>query len=123
MIIEHGGNSGSEATGGVVAAPIAAQMLESPARDAPLTAVAPEPAAPRYDWPTASVTMPHGHPTSSRTATSSDAEIGHGGMADVYLAHDRLLDRRVAVKVLSPEFARDPTNVERFRREARRPPA
>src|SRR4051794_25152321 len=45
-------------------------------------------------------------------------EIGRGGMADVFLAHDRLLDRRVAVKVLLREFASDATNVERFRREA-----
>jgi serine/threonine-protein kinase len=45
-------------------------------------------------------------------------EIGRGGMAEVFLAHDRLLDRPVAVKVLSPQFASDPTNVERFRREA-----
>jgi beta-lactam-binding protein with PASTA domain/predicted Ser/Thr protein kinase len=44
--------------------------------------------------------------------------IGRGGMADVYLAHDRLLDRRVAVKVLAASVASDPTNVERFRREA-----
>ena len=34
-------------------------------------------------------------------------EIGRGGMADVYVALDRLLNRRVAVKVLSPTFARD----------------
>ena len=39
-------------------------------------------------------------------------------MADVFLAHDRLLDRPVAVKVLFPEFATDPSFVERFRREA-----
>ncbi len=39
-------------------------------------------------------------------------------MADVFLARDQQLDRPVAVKVLFPEFARDPSFVERFRREA-----
>jgi beta-lactam-binding protein with PASTA domain/tRNA A-37 threonylcarbamoyl transferase component Bud32 len=40
-------------------------------------------------------------------------------MAEVYLARDLLLDRPVALKVLFPEFATDPSFVERFRREAR----
>ena len=44
--------------------------------------------------------------------------IGRGGMADVFLGRDRLLDRHVAIKVLFPEFAVDPNFVERFRREA-----
>lgn len=44
--------------------------------------------------------------------------IGRGGMADVYLARDILLDRLVAIKVLFPEYATDPAFVERFRREA-----
>ncbi len=39
-------------------------------------------------------------------------------MADVFLAKDQLLDRPVAVKVLFPQFASDPTFVARFRREA-----
>src|SRR4051794_1126373 len=46
------------------------------------------------------------------------SRIGRGGMADVFLARDRLLDRPVAVKVLFPEYAADPNFVERFRREA-----
>jgi eukaryotic-like serine/threonine-protein kinase len=45
-------------------------------------------------------------------------QIARGGMADVFLARDLLLDRPVAVKVLFPQFASDPTFVERFRREA-----
>jgi eukaryotic-like serine/threonine-protein kinase len=39
-------------------------------------------------------------------------------MADVFLARDQLLDRPVAVKVLFPQFAADPSFVQRFRREA-----
>jgi serine/threonine-protein kinase len=46
------------------------------------------------------------------------SRIGRGGMADVFLARDRLLDRPVAIKVLFPEYAADPSFVERFRREA-----
>ncbi len=45
-------------------------------------------------------------------------KLARGGMSDVYLARDRTLDRPVAVKVLFPEFAKDATFVERFRREA-----
>jgi len=44
--------------------------------------------------------------------------LGRGGMAEVSLARDQLLDRPVAIKVLFPEFATDPAFVERFRREA-----
>jgi len=44
--------------------------------------------------------------------------IGKGGMAEVFLAQDQLLDRPVAVKRLSSEHAADPSFVERFRREA-----
>lgn len=44
--------------------------------------------------------------------------LARGGMAEVFLARDSALDRPVAVKVLFPEFATDPSFVERFRREA-----
>ena len=47
-----------------------------------------------------------------------EQRIGRGGMADVFLARDQLLDRPVAIKVLFPEYAADPAFVERFRREA-----
>lgn len=46
------------------------------------------------------------------------SRLGRGGMAEVYLARDQMLDRPVAVKVLFPALATDPGFVERFRREA-----
>ncbi len=45
-------------------------------------------------------------------------EIGSGGMAKVYLAHCRLLNRNVAVKILKSEFVNDKEFLERFNKEA-----
>lgn len=44
--------------------------------------------------------------------------IGHGGMADVYLALDLILDRQVAVKILKDDSSADKVALERFAREA-----
>jgi len=44
--------------------------------------------------------------------------IGRGGMGDIYLAHDRQLGRKVAIKVLADRFSTDPDVRERFKREA-----
>lgn len=45
-------------------------------------------------------------------------KIGEGGMAVVFKAKDRLLNRHVAIKILKPEFTKDPVFIESFRRES-----
>ena len=44
--------------------------------------------------------------------------IGEGGMANVYLANDKILDRKVAIKVLRGDLANDEKFIRRFQREA-----
>ncbi len=62
-------------------------------------------------------------PTQAPRVFSERYELSHliarGGMAEVYRAHDRLLDRPVALKVLFPELSVDRSFVDRFKREAR----
>ena len=45
-------------------------------------------------------------------------KIGEGGMAIVYKAKDRLLNRYVAIKILRPEFVKDEKFIENFRKES-----
>ena len=59
-----------------------------------------------------------GRATCSASATSSASVLGRGGMAEVHRGRDLRLGRRVAVKLLRTDLARDPSFQARFRREA-----
>src|SRR5438094_8474446 len=67
-------------------------------------------------------------PSSAGSAASSELlagryrvkrELGRGGMGTVLLAHHEVLDRDVAIKVLSPDVATNPEFIVRLKREAK----
>src|SRR5512146_3563134 len=88
-----------------------------------------QPEQPAIPAPAAAPAEPGGLPVSDRdefealrAATLGQydvaGELGRGGMATVYLAHDIALDRKVAVKVMSQVLSLG-DGVERFKREAK----
>src|SRR5918997_1567777 len=100
------------------ARPLSRAYLSLATRTAPRGAHAGRPAR-RVQWP--------GHPPGiihpmARILVDERYEIrglvGSGGMAEVFLAHDEVLDRDVALKMLKDKFTENEEFVERFKREA-----
>lgn len=58
-------------------------------------------------------------PTLLNNRYELEERLGSGGMSTVYRAHDRMLERAVAIKILRTELSSDPEFRERFRQEAR----
>ena len=112
-VIVEGQPGASEQTGGRVAAPIAQAVMAKILADAVT-------AAPTRHRPVpyAESRMTVQEPLVYNGRYEVQRRIARGGMAEVFLARDLLLARPVAVKVLFPEFAGDPSFVARFRREA-----
>lgn len=88
------------------------------------------PVTPSDDQPTSAMSLPSSddRPTTAMPLVGAGrvlaaryelvSTLGSGGMATVFLARDRVLDRDVAVKVLRDQYAADPTFLARFTREA-----
>jgi len=79
--------------------------------------------ATRMVEPTLAMEPPYTMLEQLRDATLGDyevlTELGHGGMATVYLAHDLHLDRKVAIKVMDPSLLKGEGMVDRFKLEAK----
>src|SRR5207249_4223989 len=87
-----------------------------PTKAAPPEGVTPAPATELTCLPDQSSSPPPGTP--ALAGLEDLREVGRGGMGVVYSATHSLMGRRVAVKVIHPEFAANTAAVERFRRES-----
>lgn len=72
-----------------------------------------------FDGPQSAPLRPDEEPPERIGPYRLEGPLGHGGMGEVFLAWDELLERRVAIKRIRPGSPQSPDQRERFRREAR----